>query len=326
VPLADADEQAAFVCSRILDLHDQGMRLGEQAVLYRSHWQSLELQLELTRRAIPYSIRSGTRFFEQAHIKDLIAHLRIAANPKDESAWKRVLKLVPSVGRATAQKIWLRVAASDDPLALIARDDFSARPRAGEAWRSFVALMRELGSSSIAEKPGSQIELVLSSGYTEYLSTTYDNAGSRIEDLHQLANYAGRFEGTEKFLSDLSLISAERFGVPDTAAGEDVVSGEEDNDRLVLTSIHQAKGLEWKAVFLIWAADGKFPSARSLRSAEALEEERRLFYVAGTRAKDELHICYPLMERDYARLSVVQRPSRFISEVDEQLLELWSIE
>jgi DNA helicase-2/ATP-dependent DNA helicase PcrA len=326
VPVQSADEQAAFVCSRILELHDQGMQLSDIAVLYRSHWQSLEVQLELTRRGIPYSIRSGMRFFEQAHIKDIVAHLRIIINPKDESAWKRVLKLVPSIGRTTAHRIWECVAASDEPLAMIARDDFRARPRAAEAWRSFVALLLQLNSDDLKQKPAAQIELVLSSGYVEYLRNTYENADSRIEDLHQLANYAARFDSPETFLSELSLIGSERFGVPDGPAGEDSVDPEDENDRIVLTSIHQAKGLEWQAVFIIWAADGKFPSARTLRDQAAVEEERRLFYVATTRAKDELYVSYPLMESDYTRMTVIQRPSRFVTEVGDDFFEVWSIE
>ncbi|HEY9792896.1 MAG TPA: ATP-dependent helicase [Candidatus Obscuribacterales bacterium] len=326
VPLANVDEQAAFVCSRILELHDQGAPLSELAVLYRSHWQSLELQLELTRRGIPYSIRSGMRFFEQAHIKDLIAHLRIIINPKDEAAWKRILKLVPSIGRTTAHRIWECIAAADEPLKMIARDDFRAKPRAIEAWRSFVALLLQLGSDEMKNKPSAQIELILASGYSEYLRTTYENADSRLEDLHQLANYAARFDDVQNFLSELSLIGSERFGVPDGPAGQDAVDVEEESDHIVLTSIHQAKGLEWQAVFVVWAADAKFPSARSLRDQTAIEEERRLFYVAVTRAKDELYVCYPLIESDYTRMSVIQRPSRFISEVGEDFFEVWSID
>lgn len=326
VPLGSVDEQAQFVCSRILELHEQGAALKEIAVLYRSHWQSLELQLEMTRRGIPYSLRSGVRFFEQAHIKDLIAHLRILINPKDEASWRRVLKLIPSIGRSTANRIWLRVAASDDPIALIARPDFSSKPRATEAWQSFVDLMLQLSNAENFNRPGAQIELILASGYTEHLRTAYENADSRIEDLHQLANYAARFDNTEEFLSDLSLIGSERFGVPDGPVGEDVIDPEQENDRIVLTSIHQAKGLEWRAVFVVWAAEGKFPSARTLRDQPALEEERRLFYVAVTRAKDELHVCYPLIDNDYSRMSVIQRPSRFITELPPDLFEVWSVD
>jgi DNA helicase II / ATP-dependent DNA helicase PcrA len=326
VPLASVDEQAAFVCSRILELHEQGCPLSEIAVLYRSHWQSMEMQLELTRRGIPYSIRSGMRFFEQAHIKDLIAHLRLLVNPKDEASWKRVLKLIPSIGKSTADRIWQRIAVSDDPIPMISRPDFSAKPRAADAWQAFVELLQQLSNAQNFNRPGAQIELILASGYSEHLKTTYENAEARLEDLHQLANYAARFDETEAFLSDLSLIGSERFGVPDGPVGQDVVDPEEETDRIVITSIHQAKGLEWRNVFIIWAAEGKFPTARSLRDQTMVEEERRLFYVAVTRAKDELSVCYPLMDNDYTRMSVIQRPSRFVTELPPELFEVWSVE
>jgi DNA helicase II / ATP-dependent DNA helicase PcrA len=127
-------------------------------------------------------------------------------------------------------------------------------------------------------------------------------------------------------LSELALVNTERFAPPAGTTSEDVVMGGDEDERLALSSIHQAKGLEWRAVFLIWAADGRFPSARSLRDAEGEEEERRLFYVALTRAKDELYLCYPLIETDRARQTVLQRPSRFITEVPRALFEIWSVD
>lgn len=327
IPLASADEQAAFVASRILELNANGQALRDMAILYRSHWHSLEMQMELTRRNIPFSLRSGLRFFEQAHIKDVISHLRIIINPKDEMGWKRVLRLIPGIGKNTATKIWERISASEDPLSSIAKPDFALKTKAPDAWRAFVTLMTNLSSPTLVSKPGSQIELVLASGYHDYLLNAFPNANARVDDLEQLARYATRFEDTEQFLAELALIAMEKFGGAEGVSGEDVIdASEEDDDRIVLTSIHQAKGLEWKYVFLIWAADGKLPSARSLKKEEDTEEERRLFYVAITRAKDELNVCYPLMESDFTRLTVVQRPSRFISELPDDLLETWSVD
>lgn len=326
IPLKDVDQQSAFVASRILELRDKGVPLSQMAILYRSHWHCLEMQMELTRRDIPYTVRSGVRFFEQAHIKDVVSFLRIVVNPKDEPAWKRVLKIVPGIGRASAAKIWDRVAASDDPIAMLERADFSARSKGKEAWKNFVDLLKQLMAPAVANSPGLQIELVMNSFYRDHLFNSYDNANSRAEDLQQLANYAARYAGADEFLSELSLISSERFSAPEATAGEDLVLPEEDDERIVLTSIHQAKGLEWRFVFLLWAADGKFPSAKSLKETDAIEEERRLFYVAVTRAKDEFHALYPLIEADYTRMSVVQRPSRFISEVCEDLFELWQVD
>jgi DNA helicase-2/ATP-dependent DNA helicase PcrA len=326
VPATDVDQQAAFVASRVLGLREEGVPLSEMAVLYRSHWHALELQLELVRRDIPYVVRSGVRFFEQAHIKDVISYLRLIVNPHDELAWKRVLKLIPRVGNATANRIWERISVAPEPLALVLRADFDARPRSADSWQEFVRLIARLISPEALDRPGAQIGLILSSGYEEYLENTYENADLRSEDLRQLANYAGRFESTGEFLSELALVNTERFGAPQGTTGEDVIAGGDEDEKLVLSSIHQAKGLEWREVFLIWASDGKFPSARSLRDAESEEEERRLFYVATTRAKDELYVCYPLVVTDWSRQTVIQKPSRFITEVPMELFEAWTIE
>jgi DNA helicase-2/ATP-dependent DNA helicase PcrA len=327
VPCHDADQQAAFVASRILELRDEGVSLKESAVLYRSHYHSLELQLELTRRGIPYRVRSGVRFFEQAHIKDVISYLRLIVNPRDELAWKRVLRLIPNVGAATANRIWERIAYAPDPLALVARGDAdAAATKRGTGWAEFRALVEELNRDETRASPGRQIELILARGYEAYLAANYENAEARLEDLRQLAHYSARYNSTAEFLSELALISTERYGAPQTLSGEDVVMGDDEDELLTLTSVHQAKGLEWRAVFILWAADGKFPSPRSLRDAEGEEEERRLWYVALTRARDQLYISYPLMVTDYSRQTVVQRPSRFITEVPPELYEIWSLE
>src|ERR1043165_9077509 len=144
IPARDADQQAAFIAARILELRDEGIPLEEIAVLYRSHYHSLELQLELTRRGVPYRLRSGVRFFEQAHIKDVISYLRVTVNPRDEIAWKRILRLIPQVGNATANRIWERLAFAPDPLAVVRRADFSAAPRRGAGWSEFLSLLESL--------------------------------------------------------------------------------------------------------------------------------------------------------------------------------------
>jgi ATP-dependent DNA helicase UvrD/PcrA len=328
IPARDAEQQAAFVAARVLQLRDENMPLNEIAVLYRSHFHALELQLELTRRGIPYEVRSGVRFFEQAHIKDVTAYLRLIVNPRDEMAWKRVLKLIPKIGNATASRVWERLAYAPEPLALARTSDFAANLPKGAAagWREFIELINNLTAPETIFNPAKQIELVLERGYVEYLESNYENAEAREEDLRQLAKFAERFETTDAFLSELALVNTERFAPPKAPTGEDVVMGGDEDERLTLSSIHQAKGLEWRAVFLIWAADGRFPSARSLRDAEGEEEERRLFYVALTRAKDELYLCYPLIETDRARQTVLQRPSRFITEIPRALFEIWSVD
>jgi len=328
VPCRDADQQAAFVASRLLELRDEGVALSESAVLYRSHYHSLELQLELTRRGIPYRVRSGVRFFEQAHIKDVVSYLRLVANPRDELAWKRVLRLIPNVGAATTNRIWERIGVAADPLALVLRGEADAvAAKRGSGWAEFRALLEELVRDEVRHSPARQIETVLTRGYEDYLENSYENAEARLEDLRQLAHYATRYTSAEEFLAELSLLSTERYGAPQGLTAEDVIEGGDEDELITLTSVHQAKGLEWRAVFILWAADGKFPSPRSLRDAEGEEEERRLWYVALTRAQDQLYITYPLMVTDYSsRQTVLQRPSRFVTEVSPDLYEIWSLE
>ena len=365
IPCSDVEQQSAFVASRILELRDEGTSLEEMAVIYRSHYHAIELQLELTKRNIPYRVQSGIRFFEQAHIKDVISYLRIVVNPRDELAWKRILKMIPSIGKVTANKIFEHItlklinrtfdltggnatakkrADGDAPsLEFETQNDKSKPiengitftekffdgmpvPRAKIAWSKFIELLNDITTDENRNNPAKQIELILSSGYEEHLKATYENADARIEDLQGLATYANKYDTTEDFLSELALISTERFGEPTAIAGEDVVEGGEEDELLTLTSVHQSKGLEWTAVFLIWAAEGKFPSPRSLKELDSEEEERRLWYVAITRAKDELYITYPLLIVDYKRQTVIQKPSRFITEVPPALFEIWNLE
>jgi DNA helicase-2/ATP-dependent DNA helicase PcrA len=364
IPCSDVEQQSAFVASRILELRDEGVGLEDIAVLYRSHYHSIELQLELTRRNIPYSVRSGVRFFEQAHIKDVVSYLRIIVNPRDELAWKRILKMIPGIGNATANKIYQSIAfaapraepddTGENAMAM-ERADFSSQSKiqnpkskieeggsalartltsanippsikAKTPWQNFIRLIDELTRDDTKGNPAKQIETVLSSGYDQYLLENYENADSRLEDLHGLAVYASRYDSTDTFLSELALLSTERFKEPQPLTGEDVVSGGDDDELLTLTSVHQAKGLEWKVVFIIWAAEGKFPSPRSLKEIDSEEEERRLWYVALTRAKDEIYITYPLIIIDYNRQTVLQKPSRFITECPPALFEIWSLE
>ena len=326
IPCSDVEQQSTFVASRILELRDEGTSLEEIAVLYRSHYHSIELQLELTRRNIPYRVQSGVRFFEQAHIKDVISYLRIIVNPRDELAWKRILKMIPSVGNATANKIYESLAYAENPFALVKKDDFKYQPRSKGNWSNFVELLEKITTDDNRNKPAKQIELILANGYEAYLQENYENFEARLEDLKGLAMFAQKYDSTEDFLSELALLSTERFKEPTGIIGEDVISGGEEDELLTLTSVHQAKGLEWKAVFLIWAAEGKFPSPRSLKEIDSEEEERRLWYVALTRAKDELYLTYPLMIVDYNRQTVLQKPSRFVTECPPALFEVWSLE
>ncbi len=341
VPCSDVEQQSAFIASRILELRDEGTSLEDIAVLYRSHYHCLELQLELTRRNIPYRVQSGVRFFEQAHIKDVVSYLKIIVNPRDELAWKRILKLIPGVGPATASKIYFGLGNSElgfepgpESTAIANRKSqianlksaVSPKLQSKPQWQDFVGLLEKLVSDENRDRPAKQIELVLTSGYEQYLQETFENAEMRAEDIRQLALYASRYETTEAFLSELALLSTERFKEPTPISAEDVIEGGEPDELLTLSSVHQAKGAEWKVVFMIWTAEGKFPSPRSLREIDSEEEERRLWYVALTRAKDELYLTYPLMVVDYNRQTVLQKPSRFVHECPPVMFEIWSLE
>ncbi len=239
-----------------------------------------------------------------------------------------VLRLIPNVGAATANRVWERIAHAPDPLALVVRGDADqTAAKRGAGWPGFRALLEELVREEVRASPARQIETVLARGYEEHLENTYENAEARLEDLRQLAHYASRYTSADEFLAELSLLSTERYGAPQGLTCEDVVEGGDEDELLTLSSVHQAKGLEWRAVFILWAADGKFPSPRSLRDAEGEEEERRLWYVALTRARDQLYITYPLMVTDYSSSqTVLQRPSRFVTEVPPDLYEIWSLE
>jgi len=356
VPCSDVDQQSVFIASRILELRDEGVNLEDIGVLYRSHYHSIELQLELSRRNIPYRIQSGVRFFEQAHIKDVVSYLRIIVNPRDELAWKRILKMIPGVGNATANRIFESLR-SEPPALAGGRDAIFAqaeptdgalstdvRPpayaggsdlrnvnipasiRSKKAWNDFVALLEMLVADENRNNPAKQIALILQNGYEQYLLENYENAEARGEDIRGLSQFASRYDSTEDFLSELALLSTERFKEPQAMVGEDVISGGDEDELLTLTSVHQAKGLEWKAVFIIWAAEGKFPSPRSLKEIDSEEEERRLWYVALTRAKDELYLTYPLLMTDYNRQTVLQKPSRFVTECPPAMFEIWNLE
>lgn len=345
VPCTDVDQQSAFTASRILEIRDEGTSLEDIAVIYRSHYHSIELQLELARRNIPYRVQSGVRFFEQAHIKDIVSYLRITVNPRDELAWMRVLKLIPGIGNKTAARIFEAIATAqptprDDTQAdsqELARRDVGeilrserlakiGRLCSSEPWKKFVRLLELLTAHENRTDPAKQIHLIMENGYEQYLAENFENAEARSEDIAGLSLYAKRYANTEDLLSELALLSTERFKEPQAIVGEEVVEGGEDDELLTLTSVHQAKGLEWHSVFIIWAAEGKFPSPRSLREIDSEEEERRLWYVALTRAKNELYLTYPLMITDYNRQTVIQKPSRFVTECPPAMFEVWDLQ
>lgn len=318
VPLNSVYEQASFIAQRMLELREEGQALNDMAVLYRSHYQSMEIQMELTKRGIPFEIRSGLRFFEEAHIKDVLAHLKVVHNPGDEISWSRILKLRPKIGPRTAEKIFQYINQSKDPLQeIISKEIMTLIPGGAErSFKEFQAIIENIREK--VETPAEMIKIVSESNYEEYLKTQYTNFRERLEDLVQLGSYATQFKSLEELLSALALVS----GIESETIVE---GGEGDKEACVLSTVHQAKGLEWKAVFVVWLADGRFPSYLSFGREEEMEEERRLFYVAVTRAKDELYLVYPLVYSGYDG-EVLMKPSRYLEELPEATYDKWEVE
>jgi DNA helicase-2/ATP-dependent DNA helicase PcrA len=320
VALYDNNQQAAFVAQRILELRDEGIDLNAMAVLYRAHFQSLEVQLALTRAGIPFTITSGLRFFEQAHIKDIAAFMKFAVNPADEVAFKRIVRLLPGVAVKTAEKLWEQLCSAPES----ERRDFQTwlgqcriGQRPAKAWQQLCYTLDEIAPGRQPLSPAKMIRIILEAIYDDYLHAKYVNHEQRREDLTTLESFAHTFQNSVDFLSQLSLMA--------TADTEGIRAADNDTEKVTLSSIHQAKGLEWRAVFVIWLTDGMFPSSRSFESADAIEEERRLFYVAATRAKDQLYLTYPGYWMNASPDNRVQRASRFLKEIPIELVEEWWI-
>ena len=321
-------KQADFVAQRITELCQSGIPLSEIAILYRAHYHSMEVQMEFVRRDIPFEIRSGIRFFEQAHIKDVTSYMRVLVNPADELAWRRLLIMYPKIGKITFEKIWKYLSKKENPLEAIFSEEFIRfAPKAAaaglEECRKTINLLLELDAPD--RTPENVIDVLLNkSGYRTYLQDNYSDTSSREEDLIHLGSFSAKFERMEDFLNELALLT--------NMAKDEYSADQEKMDKVVLSTIHQAKGLEWSYVFLIWCADGMIPLQRALKEPGGEEEERRLFYVAVTRAKDQLYLSYPAL--DYTRSSgtLTLVPSRFIREISslsdedgERPFEQWSI-
>ncbi|HSV30946.1 MAG TPA: UvrD-helicase domain-containing protein [Atribacteraceae bacterium] len=317
IPLRNVFQQADFVVSQILALREkEGWPLNDIAVLYRAHYQSMEIQLELTRRGIPFEVRSGLRFFEQAHIKDVLSFLKVVANPRDEISWKRILQLYPGVGKASSEKIWEGLAQFSDPLALFQTDRIPGFvPRiAAQSFQSLRLLLVNL--ESVDFSPSAMIGDVMAKGYEDILISRYPDFQDRKQDIEELANYAVQYTSLNTFLGELALLGE--------VEAVNNIEEPERNGKVTLSSVHQAKGLEWKAVFVVWLVEGGFPTTRS--QDDNLEEERRLFYVASTRAKDALFLLYPIMTGGNRTGSIVRKPSRFITELPELLYRKWFVD
>ena len=327
VALPDPNSQAAFVAQRIQELCDDGVPLQEMAVLYRAHFQSLEIQMELTVRGIPFTITSGLRFFEQAHIKDVAAFMRFVVNRRDEVSFLRMVGLLPGCGPVAAAKLWSEWLKSG----WATREElppkwselflhFKVPRKSAKHWEQLCYTLDELTPDGQYARPSDMIFSILKGVYEDYLEASYDNAESRLGDIQRLSEYGGNFEDILEFLAQLSLMSS----VDGDPAAQ---RNDADDNKVTLSSIHQAKGLEWQQVFLIWLVHGQFPNGKVLETEDLklLEEERRLFYVALTRSKDGLYLTFPMTNPKSYSGDVICRPSGFLDDFPPDLVEEWDV-
>jgi DNA helicase II / ATP-dependent DNA helicase PcrA len=305
VAVRDEADQASYIVERILENREEGALLKQQAVLFRTSWHSGPLEIELTRRNIPFVKFGGLKFLDTAHVKDVLALLRFVENPRDRVAGFRVLHLLPGIGPASAQRILDRMAEATDPLEALTT--LPSPPRAGEDWTIFV---ETIGNLRYSEWPVDLERARL--WYEPHLDRIHEDAEVRRADLVQLEQIAGGYASRERFLTELTLdppdATSDQAGVPLL-----------DEDYLILSTIHSAKGQEWKSVYVLNVVDGCMPSDLGAGTSAELEEERRLLYVAMTRAKDDLHLVVPQRFFTHGQHAqgdrhVYASRSRFISE------------
>ncbi len=312
--------QSRFVVQKVLELREQGIALEEMAVLFRSSFHSFDLEIELTKANIPFVKFGGFKFIETAHVKDMIAYLRVLENPRDIVSWNRILLLVDGVGPRTAEKVIddivnRRLAAGSADSGPTHRfwSDFGGYPD------QIQVLFKTLGETTHATMSPADKTFRLLQYYEPILRARYDDHLKRKKDLDMFQTITERYNEIGTLLTDLAL-------EPPNESVADVESPGPETEYLTLSTIHSAKGLEWNTVFVIYALEGRFPAMRSVGTDEELEEERRLMYVACTRAKEHLFVTYPINIYDRDSGMILSKPSRFIQGIGEHLLEPWVIE
>lgn len=308
----DQATQTRFVGKMIEDKIAAGIPLGEIAVLYRSHYHSLQIQMDLHRRGVPFRLRGGIRFFEQAHVKDILAFPRVIQNGFDETAWLRILPQLPRVGEKTAGKFWRRISADDNPLAA-ALDPSAVEQLPGTARDGFEDMREMLLKAAEKDTPAELLEAVLNGYYREFLNSEYDNARQRLDDVYGVIDFAREYGKLDEFLSELALVGE--------SDGREISTRVPDSEAVVLSTIHQAKGLEWEVIFIPWLTAGRFPVGNAESSVEDEEEERRIFHVAVTRAKNELFLLAPKTAPNNEGRPERVAPSRFLFELPPELVE-----
>ncbi len=300
--------QSRFIAQKILELREEGVPLGEVAVLFRSSFHSFDLEIELSRTELPFIKRGGIKFIETAHVKDLLAHVRVVANPLDTVSWHRVLMLVEGVGPKKARDLLAAIVKSEQPFDVLQ----GVSGRSGQGLKNLANTLERLAGDDYRQ-PAEQVDHVYEY-YLPILKEQYDDYPKRTRDLDHLHTIAEGYPAVEEFLADLAL-------EPPNSSVVDVEASDRDDERLVLSTIHSAKGLEWQCVFVIWLVDGRFPSAYSFITDDELEEERRLLYVAVTRAKRYLFLTYPINVYDKTSGMLLSKPSRFLDHVSSDFVD-----
>ena len=319
IEVKDLYTQSNFIAQRVLELRDEGVSLNDIAVLFRAHYQAAELEMELTKRNIPFIVRGGIRFFEQTHIKDILAYVKIVINPFDELSWIRALSMQPGIGSVYAGRIFNEFTSSGNIKTVLSADFGSFLPdKVRRGLKNFKKIVNSIIDMKTDKRPDLILLNIMEHGYINHVMTHFDNAKDRIDDLHELVSFAHTYKGAKTLLSDITL--REPF------KGETIKGKPVEDEHLVLSTIHQAKGLEWKAVFIVGLSEGAFPHIKSMGNDAELEEERRLFYVAITRTKTELYLMHPITRYDYQLGTVITRKSLFIEELNPDLYDKWEIE
>ncbi|MFO7665357.1 MAG: ATP-dependent helicase [Desulfobacterales bacterium] len=303
------NSQSRFIIDRIHELNRCGIPLNEIAVLFRAGYHSFDLEIELARGNIPFKKVGGFKFVESAHIKDILAHLKVLVNSKDRLSWQRILLLVNRIGRQTANKIFDAV--SDENSGYKGLLTVKVRKQTSESMLRLKDLFSKIdpGAMSVYELGCKVVDY-----YLPLLREQFDDHPKRAKDLEHLLSIMERYDSLNEFLTDMTLEP------PNTSIDDSLSDNSGVDDRLVLSTIHSAKGLEWHTVFVIWALDGRFPSSHSINNPEELEEELRLMYVAATRARKSLYFTYPKDVYDRSTGMVLKRPSRFLDSIKESVL------
>ncbi len=308
VEAAGENTQSRFIAQKILELREEGIPLSEVAVLFRSSFHSFDLEIELSRKGLPFIKRGGVKFIETAHVKDLLAHVRVLANPLDTVSWNRVLMLVEGVGPKKAHDLLAAIVKGGQPFEVLR----GVSGRSGQGLKNLANTLESL-SGTDDRSPSEQVNHIYEY-YLPILKEQYDDYPKRTRDLDHLHTIAEGYPGVNEFLADLAL-------EPPDGSASGVDAPDRDDERMVLSTIHSAKGLEWQAVFVIWIVDGRFPSVYSFVADEDLEEERRLFYVSVTRAKRHLFLTYPINVYDKGSGMLLSKPSRFLDHVSPDLFD-----